>query len=210
MSYLQQKKRAIISARQQVTPNIWDYELYPITFEQVHGSYTVPSSHNIAPKLTKNGYLISNLSTVMYSSTTWTMKLNEYSKYRIIIGLDKGISNLDNLFINPIIEIPFVNGKSCMLYLYSNKIFYADANYRNYFLCNFSQNYNYIKILIYENDILIYGGTNLNNFNYIGKYNMNEKQYFNGEIVSFLVQASYINKDTYITLKHYEAIKIYE
>lgn len=208
MDYLKQKKRAIISAKQQVIPNIWDYELYPITFEQVNGSYIVPSSYKIAPQLTKKGYLISNLTTVMYNSTTWKMGLDEYYKYRIIIGLDKGISNLSSLYMTPIIQIPFANGKSCMLYLENNKIFYANAKYYKYFLCDFSQSYNYIKILIYENDILIYGGTNLNNFNYIGKYNMNEKQYSNAKIVNFLVQASYINKDTYITLKHYEVIKI--
>lgn len=208
MNYLQQKKQAIISAIQKITPNIWDYTLYPITFEQVNGYYTVPSPHNIAPQLTKDGYLISNMSTVLYNSTRWGMKLDEYSKYRIIIGLDKGISNLISLYIQPIICILFVNGKSCRLYIKDNKIYYVDANYYNYFLCNFSQNYNYIKILVYENDILIYGGTNLNNFNYIGKYNMNAKQYFNDKNIEFLVQSLKINMDTYITLKHYEAIKI--
>lgn len=208
MNYLQQKKRAIISAKKQITPNIWDYTLYPITFEQVNGSYDISNSHIIEPQLTKNGYLISCLSPVLYGSTFWTMKLNEYSKYRIIIGLDKGMSNLSSLYFTPVICIPFVNGKSCRLYVQNNNIYYANAKYINIFLCNFSSNYNYIKILIYENDILIYGGTNLNNFNYIGKYDMNGKQYFYDKNPRSLFQASAINKDTYITLKHYEVIKI--
>ena len=206
MNYLQQKKQSMISAKGLI-PNIWDYTLYPITFEQVNGSYTVSPYHKIKPQLTENGYLISNMSASAYSSIIWKMKLTEYSKYQIIIGLDKEILKLMNLYITPIIEIPFENRKSCLLYLHNNSIFVANTDYIQTFLCSFSVTYTYIKIIIDENYILIYGGTNLNNFNYIGKYNMNEKQYFNSKNVSFYVQASEINKDTYITLKHYEVKK---
>lgn len=208
MNYLQQKKHALISVCQpKATPYIWDYTLFPLTFNDVGFSVNEYLTNPFV--LTSNGYEINSLTPAAWRANEIYCKNFNKEQYDIILNIDRSIGKLrilNNLQLS--IYVPFYNGKRCNLLLTNNSIYYQNLSFNQKTISNNFGDFNSIKLTIRNNMITFYKGNHLSNWVKIVSWDSTNYQFWTNSNFSILFQATEANQNKSLLIKHFSIANI--